>query len=89
MKRQLFGTDGIRGLANAYPVTPDVAFRLGKAAAQIFKSKQRRPRIVIGKDTRLSGDMLEGALVAGISSMGVDVLRVGVLPTPAIAFLTH
>ena len=89
MKRQLFGTDGIRGLANAYPVTPDVAFRLGKAAAQIFKSKQRRPRIVIGKDTRLSGDMLEGALVAGISSMGVDVLRVGVLPTPAIAFLVQ
>jgi phosphoglucosamine mutase len=87
--RKLFGTDGIRGLANDYPVTPEVAFRLGKAGAAIFKSKHRRPKIVIGKDTRLSGDMLEGALVAGISSSGVDVLRVGVLPTPAIAHLTH
>jgi phosphoglucosamine mutase len=87
--RKLFGTDGIRGLANRYPVTPEVAFRLGKAGASLFKSKHRRPKIVIGKDTRLSGDMLESALVAGISSTGVDVLRVGVLPTPAIAFLTH
>ena len=87
--RKLFGTDGIRGLANEYPVTPEVAFRLGKAGALFFKSKHRRPKIVIGKDTRLSGDMLEGALVAGISSSGVDVLRVGVLPTPAIAYLTH
>jgi phosphoglucosamine mutase len=87
--RKLFGTDGIRGLANEYPVTPEVAFRLGKAGALFFKSKHRRPKIVIGKDTRLSGDMLEGALVAGISSSGVDVLRVGVLPTPAIAYLTQ
>lgn len=87
--RKLFGTDGIRGLANEYPVTPEVAFRLGKAGAMIFKSKHRKPKIVIGKDTRLSGDMLEGALVAGISSSGVNVLRVGVLPTPAIAYLTH
>jgi phosphoglucosamine mutase len=87
--RKLFGTDGVRGLANEYPVTPEVAFRLGKAGAAMFKSRHRRPKIVIGKDTRLSGDMLEGALVAGISSSGVDVLRVGVLPTPAIAYLTH
>jgi phosphoglucosamine mutase len=87
--RRLFGTDGIRGLANVHPVTPDVAFRLGRAGASFFKSKHRRPRFTVGKDTRLSGDMLEGALVAGISSMGVDVLRVGVLPTPAIAYLTH
>jgi phosphoglucosamine mutase len=89
LKRQLFGTDGIRGLANAYPITPEVAFKLGQAGALLFKSRQRRPRIVIGKDTRVSGDMLEGALLAGISSVGVDVLRVGVLPTPAIAFLTR
>lgn len=88
-KRRLFGTDGIRGEANVYPVTPEVAFRLGKAGAALFKSRHRRPKIVIGKDTRLSGDMLEGALVAGISSSGVDVLKVGVLPTPAIAYLTQ
>src|ERR1043166_7151374 len=87
--RKLFGTDGIRGLANVHPMTPDVAFRLGQSGALFFKSKHRRPRIVVGKDTRLSGDMLEGALVAGISSMGVDVLKVGVLPTPAIAYLTQ
>lgn len=87
--RKLFGTDGIRGLANQYPVTPEVAYRLGKAGALMFKQKQKRPKIVIGRDTRLSGDMLEGALVAGISSSGADVLRLGVLPTPAIAFLTQ
>ncbi len=87
--RRLFGTDGIRGLANVWPVTPEVAFRLGKAGAIFFKSRHRRPKIVIGRDTRLSGEMLEGALVAGISSAGVDVLRLGVLPTPAIAYLTQ
>ncbi len=86
--RKLFGTDGIRGLANAYPVTPEVAYRLGRSAALLFKSKHRLPRVVVGRDTRLSGDMLEGALVAGVSSVGVHVLRAGVLPTPALAYLT-
>jgi phosphoglucosamine mutase len=86
--RKLFGTDGIRGLANAGDVTPEVAFRLGRAGACFFKSRHKTPSIVVGRDTRLSGDMLEGALVAGISSMGVNVLRVGVMPTPAIAWLT-
>lgn len=89
ISRKLFGTDGIRGLANSGSVTPEVAFRLGKAGAVFFKSKHKRPRIVIGKDTRLSGDMLEGAMLAGISSAGVNVMRVGVLPTPAIAYLTR
>ena len=88
--RRLFGTDGVRGLANKYPMTTDVAMRLGKAVAYIFKNQRNRnPRILIGKDTRLSCYMLENALAAGICSMGVDVLLVGPMPTPAIAFLTE
>ncbi len=87
--RKLFGTDGVRGLANIYPMTPDVAMKLGKAVAYVFKNnRNRHPRILIGKDTRLSCYMLENALAAGICSMGVDVLLVGPMPTPAIAFLT-
>ncbi len=88
MKR-LFGTDGVRGVANVHPMTTEMATQLGRAAAYIFKSaSKRRHRIVIGKDTRLSGYMLESALVAGICSMGVDVLLVGPLPTPGIANIT-
>jgi phosphoglucosamine mutase len=87
--RQLFGTDGVRGVANLEPMTPEIALRLGQALAQRCQSGGARPRIVIGRDTRLSGDMLEAALVAGITSMGADVLLAGVLPTPAIAFLTR
>ena len=88
--RKLFGTDGVRGLANVYPMTTDVAMNLGRAVAYIFKNeKNRNPRILIGKDTRLSCYMLENALAAGICSMGVDVLLVGPMPTPAIAFLTE
>jgi len=88
MKR-LFGTDGVRGVANIEPMTVETAVQLGRAAAYIFKSSsKRRHRIVIGKDTRLSGYMLESALVAGICSMGVDVLQVGPLPTPGIANIT-
>lgn len=87
--RQLFGTDGVRGVANLEPMTPESALRLGQALAQRCQSGSARPRIVIGRDTRLSGDMLEAALVAGITSMGADVLLAGVLPTPAIAFLTR
>jgi len=85
---KLFGTDGIRGVANVHPMTTEMAMQVGRGAAYIFKNKERRHRIVIGKDTRLSGYMIENALVAGICSMGVDVLLVGPLPTPGIAFIT-
>ncbi len=87
--RKLFGTDGIRGIANLDPMTSEMAMQLGRAAAHIFMRRAGRHQIVIGKDTRISGYMLESALMAGICSMGVDVLLVGPLPTPAIAFLTR
>ena len=86
--KKLFGTDGVRGVANVYPMTAEMAMQIGRAAAYIFKNGKNRHRIVIGKDTRLSGYMLENALVAGICSMGVDVLQVGPLPTPGIANIT-
>lgn len=86
--KKLFGTDGVRGVANVYPMTSEMAMQIGRAAAYLFKNGQRRHRIVIGKDTRLSGYMIENALVAGICSMGVDVLQVGPLPTPGIAYIT-
>jgi phosphoglucosamine mutase len=86
--KKLFGTDGVRGVANVYPMTTEMAMQLGRAAAYIFKDGNRRHRLVIGKDTRLSGYMIENALVAGICSMGVDVLQVGPLPTPGIAYIT-
>jgi phosphoglucosamine mutase len=88
-QRKLFGTDGVRGIANVHPMTAEVALALGRAAAHVFKRRGGRHRIVIGKDTRLSGYMLEMALSSGICSMGVDVLLVGPLPTPGIAFVTH
>ncbi len=88
MTKQLFGTDGVRGVANVHPMTTEIAMQIGRAAAYLFKHKDRRSRIVIGKDTRLSGYMIENALAAGICSMGVDVLLVGPLPTPGIAFIT-
>ncbi len=86
--KKLFGTDGVRGVANVYPMTTEMAMQIGRAAAYIFKDGNRRHRLVIGKDTRLSGYMIENALVAGICSMGVDVLQVGPLPTPGIAYIT-
>ena len=86
--RKLFGTDGIRGVANVHPMTVEVALQLGKGCAYIFKDKNRRHKIVVGKDTRLSGYMMETAITAGICSMGGDVLLVGPLPTPGIAFIT-
>lgn len=92
---KLFGTDGIRGVANVEPVTAETALKLGRAAAHYFKnlarnSKSRdRIRIILGKDTRLSGYMLENAIVAGITSMGADVLLVGPLPTPGVAYMTR
>jgi len=86
--RKLFGTDGIRGVANIYPMTTEIAMQVGRAIAFIVKTRKGRHRIVIGKDTRQSGYMIENALAAGICSMGVDVLLVGPLPTPGIAFIT-
>lgn len=87
--RKLFGTDGVRGVANLEPMTSETAMQLGRAAAHLFMRRAGRHRIVIGKDTRVSGYMLESALISGICSMGVDVLVVGPMPTPAIAFLTR
>ena len=89
MKRNLFGTDGIRGLANVEPMTAETALRVGMAAGRIFTRGDHRHRVVIGKDTRLSGYMLEPALVAGFTAMGMDVVLVGPMPTPAVAMLTR
>jgi phosphoglucosamine mutase len=87
---RLFGTDGVRGTANTDPMTAEMALQLGQAVAHVLQSKSgERRRIIIGKDTRLSGYLFEDALAAGICAMGVDVLQVGPLPTPAMAFLSH
>ncbi|MEE8299571.1 MAG: phosphoglucosamine mutase, partial [Thermodesulfobacteriota bacterium] len=89
--KRLFGTDGIRGLANHDPMTPEMSLKLGKALTYTLKQNKKnsyKPKIVIGKDTRLSGYIFEQALSSGIASMGADVLLVGPLPTPAIAFIT-
>lgn len=88
MKRRYFGTDGIRGQANAAPMTVETAVQLGRAVALTFSRPSHRARILLGKDTRLSGYMLEAALMAGITSTGADVTMLGPLPTPGIAFLT-
>ena len=86
--RKLFGTDGVRGVANVYPMTAEVALQLGRALAYVIKYGPGRHRIVVGKDTRISGYLLEYATVAGICSMGVDVLLLGPFPTPGIAYIT-
>ena len=86
--RKLFETDGVRGIANKYPMTPEMAMKIGQAVSCILQKKGHQPRIVIGKDTRLSGYMLESALVAGITSMGADAITIGPFPTPGIAFMT-
>ena len=86
--QRLFGTDGVRGVANVFPMTAEVAMQLGRALAYLIRNGPHRHRVIIGKDTRLSGYMLEQALAAGIISMGVDVELVGPLPTPGIANLT-
>ena len=94
-KKRIFGTDGVRGTANVEPVTAETALKLGQAAAHVFKNLQTESRgrgkhkIVIGKDTRLSGYMLENALSSGVLSMGVDVLLIGPLPTPGVAYVTR
>jgi len=88
MKR-LFGTDGMRGLVNEYPMTADMALRLGLAAGMYFRGGKHKHKVIIGKDTRLSGYLFESALTAGLCAMGMDVYQVGPMPTPAIAFLTR
>lgn len=86
---KLFGTDGIRGEANRYPMNAEIAFKVGQTVAHLFKKDGHRAKVVIGKDTRLSGYMLESSLEAGITSMGGNPYLVGVLPTPGIAFITQ
>ena len=95
-EKKIFGTDGVRGVANIEPVTAETSLKLGRAAAHVFtrlnprkNPEGTRPKIVLGKDTRLSGYMLENALVAGITSLGVDVLIIGPLPTPGVAYITR
>jgi phosphoglucosamine mutase len=87
MSRKYFGTDGIRGLANGL-ITPELALKVGQAAGLVFQRGDHRHRVVIGKDTRLSGYMIEYAMVAGFTSVGMDVLLLGPMPTPAVAMLT-
>ena len=89
MSRRYFGTDGIRGLANRHPMTSEIALKVGMAAGTIFRSGTHRHRVVIGKDTRLSGYMLEAALMSGFTSVGMDVFLLGPMPTPAVAMLTR
>src|SRR3989338_6554999 len=87
--QKIFGTDGVRGLANRNPMDSEMALKLGRSAASVLKNGAHRHRIVIGKDTRLSGYMLETALASGITSAGTDVLLVGPLPTPGVAFIAR
>ncbi|CAH0352911.1 phosphoglucosamine mutase [Aquabacterium sp. CECT 9606] len=89
MSRQYFGTDGIRGTVGQTPITPDFVLRLGHAVGQVLRRSEARPTVLIGKDTRISGYMLESALEAGFASAGVDVLLTGPLPTPGVAYLTR
>src|SRR5690554_4413466 len=89
MKGRLFGTDGVRGRANSWPMTADLALQLGQIAGLRFGRTSERRTVLIGKDTRLSGYMIEGALVSGFTSVGVDVVLTGPLPTPAVGMLTR
>ena len=89
MSRRYFGTDGIRGLANTPPMTSEIALKVGMAAGKLFSSGAHRHRVVIGKDTRLSGYMIESALMSGFTAVGMDVFLLGPMPTPAVAMLTR
>ena len=89
IKRKYFGTDGVRGLANTFPMTPDIALKLGAAAGRHFRKDQKQHRVVIGKDTRRSSYMFENALTAGFTSTGMDVYLLGPVPTPAVGVLTR
>ena len=85
---RIFGTDGVRGIANS-ELSCDLAFKLGRAGAMVLAKNNSRPKILIGRDTRISGDMLESALVAGLCSMGADVVCAGVIPTPGVSYLVQ
>ena len=89
MARKFFGTDGVRGRANTHPMTAEMALKLGAAAGRYFRSDGGEHRVVIGKDTRLSGYMIETALTAGLASTGMNVLLLGPVPTPAAVSYTH
>ena len=89
MTRQYFGTDGIRGTVGQAPITPDFVLRLAHAVGRVLKRTEARPTVLIGKDTRISGYMLESALESGFNSAGVDVVLLGPLPTPGVAYLTR
>src|ERR1700694_4653838 len=89
MNRTYFGTDGIPGTAGQSPIRPDFMLRLGHAVGRVLKASETRPTVLIGKDTRISGYMIESALEAGFASAGVDVLLTGPLPTPGVAYLTR
>ena len=85
---RLFGTDGVRGVANS-ELTPELAFKIGRAGAYVLTSDAHKPKILVGRDTRISGEMLESALIAGICSVGAQAVCAGVIPTPAIAYLVR
>ena len=89
MTRQYFGTDGIRGTVGQPPITPDFVLRLAHAVGRVLRRTEERPTVLIGKDTRISGYMLEAALEAGFAAAGVDVCLVGPMPTPAVAYLSR
>jgi phosphoglucosamine mutase len=89
MTRTYFGTDGIRGTVGQPPITPDFVLRLAHAVGRVLKREEQRPTVLIGKDTRISGYMLESALESGFNSAGVDVVLLGPLPTPGVAYLTR
>lgn len=89
MSRKLFGTDGIRGTVGQHPITPDVVLRLGHAVGRVLKRHEPNPLVLIGKDTRISGYMLESALESGLNSAGASVVLLGPVPTPAVAYLTR
>lgn len=89
MSKRLFGTDGLRGQVNIFPMTAEIALRLGLAAGSYFRNGKQRHKVIIGKDTRLSGYVFESALTAGLCAMGMDVFQVGPMPTPAVSFLTR
>ena len=89
MTRKYFGTDGIRGTVGQSPITPDFVLQLAHAVGRVLREKEKRPTVLIGKDTRISGYMLESALESGFNSAGVDVLLLGPVPTPAVAYLTR
>ena len=86
--RKYFGTDGVRGVANT-ELTCDLAYKLGRAGGFVLAKGKEKVKVIVGKDTRVSGDMLEAALISGLMSVGCDIITVGVVPTPAVAYLTQ